>query len=64
LVFMTFLNTCKHAGTMFYYQNKTYECKKGDTLIWPAAWTHTHKGVISNKQKTDKYIATGWYYYE
>lgn len=62
LVFMTYLNTCKKAGTMFYYQDKTYECKKGLTLIWPAQWTHTHKGVVSNKET--KYILTGWYSYE
>ena len=61
LVFMTYLNTCKAAGTMFYYQNKTFKCKKGDTLIWPAAWTHTHKGQISTTET--KYIITGWYCY-
>ena len=58
---MTYLNTCKAAGTMFYYQNKTFKCKKGDTLIWPAAWTHTHKGQISTTET--KYIITGWYCY-
>ena len=62
LVFMTYLNTCKKAGTEFFYQNKTFKCNQGDTLIWPAAWTHTHKGQIS---KTEiKYIITGWYCYE
>ena len=61
LVFMTYLNTCKKAGTMFYYQKKTFECKIGQTLIWPAQWTHTHKGVISNKET--KYIITGWWSY-
>jgi hypothetical protein len=61
LVFMTYLNTCKKAGTMFYYQNKTFECVTGKTLIWPAQWTHTHKGVISDKEI--KYIITGWWSY-
>ena len=61
LVFMTYLNDCKNAGTEFYYQNKTFQCSKGRTLIWPSAWTHTHKGVISDKQKTNKYIITGWW---
>jgi hypothetical protein len=34
--------------------------KKGTVCIFPAAWTHTHRGnpVYSH----DKYIATGWYY--
>jgi len=62
LVFMTYLNTCKSAGTKFFYQDKTYQCKKGNTLIWPAHWTHTHKGVLTNK--LTKYIITGWYSYE
>ena len=35
--------------------------KTGSTLIWPATWTHTHKGVISKTQT--KYIITGWYSY-
>ena len=43
----------------FLYQNKLINAKKGLTLIWPAYWTHTHKGQISNKN--EKYIATGWY---
>jgi hypothetical protein len=58
LVFMTYLNDVKNGGTEFYYQNKKVPAKKGLTLIWPADWTFTHRGVISNKE--DKYIATGW----
>ena len=34
------------------------EGKKGLTLIWPADWTHTHRGVIS--QTKEKTIITGW----
>jgi hypothetical protein len=59
LVFMTFLNTLENAGTRFKYQNKIYECIKGDTLIWPSDFTHTHKGIINNQK--DKYIVTGWF---
>ena len=33
--------------------------KKGRLVIWPAYWTHTHCGVISDNQT--KYISTGWY---
>jgi len=28
-------------------------------VIWPAYWTHLHKGQISQSQT--KYITTGWY---
>ena len=55
---MTYLNTVKNGGTEFYYQKLKVDAVKGLTLIWPSDWTHTHKGVISKKQK--KYILTGW----
>ena len=61
LVFMTYLNNVKDGGTNFFYQNLTTKAKTGSTLIWPAAWTHTHRGQISKKQ--DKYIITGWWWY-
>jgi prolyl 4-hydroxylase len=61
LVFMTYLNTVENAGTDFKNQNITTPCEKGLTLIWPTAFTHTHRGVI-NKDK-EKYIITGWYTY-
>ena len=38
------------------------EAKKGLTLIWPATWTHTHRGIVSNDK--EKYIVTGWYSFE
>ena len=42
----------------FLHQNITTPAKKGLTLIWPAFWTHTHRGVISKTK--EKYIVTGW----
>jgi len=33
--------------------------RKGLTLIWPADWTHHHRGVVSPTQ--EKYIITGWF---
>ena len=59
LVFMTYLNTVENAGTEFHHQGIKTPCQKGLTLIWPSAWTHTHRGVISNIQ--EKTIITGWY---
>ena len=61
LVFMTYLNNAKNAGTKFKYQKITTPCIKGLTLIWPTAFTHTHKGEISKDE--EKYIITGWYTY-
>jgi len=59
LVFMTYLNDVTDEGeTEFFYQKRIIQPRKGLTLIWPASWTHTHKGVPSLTQ--EKYIITGW----
>ena len=62
LVFMTYLNTLDNAVTDFYYQKTTTPCEKGLTLIWPAAWTHTHRGVTN--YKGEKTIITGWFSFD
>ena len=60
LVFMTYLNNIENAGTEFYYfPDLNIQARKGLTLIWPAGWTHTHRGVVSNVD--EKYIVTGWF---
>jgi len=59
LVFMTYLNTVKNAGTEFKYQKIKTSCQKGLTLIWPSSFTHTHRGIVNLKK--EKYIITGWY---
>ena len=59
LTFMTYLNTVDNAGTEFLYQEITTPCQKGLTVIWPAGWTHPHRGVVNNN--LEKYIITGWY---
>lgn len=61
LVFMTYLNNVDDCGTEWLYQKYKVKAKKGYTVIWPAIWTHTHRGIIS--QTKEKYIATGWYTY-
>ena len=57
LVYMTYLNDCE-GGTRFLYQGLDVIPKKGKTIIWPAGFTHTHKGVIDHNY--EKWIATGW----
>jgi hypothetical protein len=60
LVFMTYLNDVNDGGgTEFYHQKLTTKARKGATLIWPADWTHTHRGIVSPTE--EKYIITGWY---
>lgn len=58
LVFMTYLNDVPDGGTEFYFQKKIIKAEKGKTLIWPAGFTHTHRGQISKNHV--KYIITGW----
>ena len=57
LVWMFYLNDAQ-SGTQFYNYPKI-ESKKGRLVIWPAGWTHYHKGVTPNKGI--KYIMSGWY---
>ena len=59
LAFMTYLNDVEDGGsTYFNHYDLDIKPRKGLTLLWPAEWTHSHKG---NVLKTGvKYIITGW----
>ena len=59
LAFMTYLNDVEAGGsTYFNHYDLDIKPKKGLTLLWPAEWTHSHKGnVLKSGQK---YIITGW----
>tara|TARA_R100001443_G_C3284825_1_gene161309 strand:- start:37 stop:648 length:612 start_codon:yes stop_codon:yes gene_type:complete len=60
LVWMIYLNDVTDDGyTEFPTQNKLIQPKTGDIIIWPAFWTHPHRGIVSKTQR--KYIMTGWY---
>ena len=57
---MTYLNNVNDGGeTQWKYQKIETKPVQGDTVIWPADWTHTHKGCVSKTET--KYIITGWY---
>jgi hypothetical protein len=59
LAWMAYLNDVPDGGTEFLYQDHIETAEQGKLMIWPAYWTHTHKGQISNT--TTKYILTGWF---
>ena len=62
LVYSTFLNTVKNGGeTEFFYQKEKIKPRQGTTILFPAFWTHAHRGKFSTETK---YIITGWYTYE
>ena len=52
---MFYFNNAK-SGTEFLFQ-RNIKPKKGRLIIWPAAFTHTHR---AQKNKGLKYFATGW----
>ena len=57
--FMTYLNDVQEGGsTYFSHYDLEVKPRKGLTLIWPAEWTHAHRGNILKQGK--KYIITGW----
>jgi len=59
LTFMTYLNNIEEGGeTEYLYQNLKVKPQKGLTLIWPAGWTHPHRGNPALNEV--KYISTGW----
>lgn len=59
MAYMTYLNDISvGGGTEFLNQQLITPAETGLTLIWPAQWTHYHRGVIAPTEV--KYIVTGW----
>ncbi len=59
LAFQTFLNDiAQGGGTYFTIQEHLVPPAKGKTMIWPAGFTHTHRGEVAPRE--EKYIVTGW----
>lgn len=64
LVYSAYLNNIDEAGeTEFLYQKLRIPPKENTMVIWPAAFTHTHRGNVVHGNKS-KYIITGWFYIE
>jgi hypothetical protein len=66
LVYMLYLNDLGEADggeTEFLYQRTRIRPKGNTMVVWPAAFTHAHRGnTVLGEQS--KYIVTGWFYYE
>jgi len=61
LVYIAYLNNIDDAGeTEFLYQKLRIPPKENTVIIWPAAFTHTHRGNVVHGNKS-KYIVTGWF---
>jgi hypothetical protein len=66
VAYMLYLNTLspeEGAETEFLYQKKRFNPVENTMVLWPAAYTHAHRGnpVLG---ETHKYIVTGWFYYD
>ena len=62
LAWTLYLNTVTEGGGTYYPEyDRTIDAVEGRLCIFPAFWTHAHKGIVSNTET--KYIATGWYVY-
>jgi len=62
LVWMIYLNDVPDGeGTSEFLEfGVKLQPKRGTVVLFPASWTHTHRG--NPVYTCDKYIATGWYY--
>ena len=56
---MIYLNDVDDGGTEFMKQKHTEKAEMGKLIIWPADWTHAHRGEVSTTKT--KYILTGWF---
>lgn len=66
LTYILYLNTLQpeEAGeTEFLYQQKRVRPVENTMLVWPAAYTHAHRGNVVHGENA-KYIVTGWFYYD
>lgn len=66
LVYMLYLNSLPseaNGETEFWHQQRRITPVENTMLLWPAAFTHAHRGnpVYGNHCK---YVVTGWFYHE
>jgi len=66
LVYALYLNTLPpeaNGETEFLYQQRRVSPVENTMVLWPAAFTHAHRGNPVYGDNT-KYIVTGWFYHE
>ena len=59
MVYTLYLNNVEEGGeTEFLYQSLRLKPKQGTIVLWPAGYTHIHRG--NPPLSGEKYIVTGW----
>lgn len=62
MAWMTYLNDVEDGGeTVFDHYGIAVKPVRGQTLIWPAEWTHAHHGAVVKSGR--KYVITGWMHF-
>ena len=60
LLIALFLNDVDEGGELeFLHQGIRIKPRKGDFVVWPAYFTHLHRG--NPPLKDEKWIVTGWF---
>ena len=60
LTWTIYLNSIEEGGeTEFLHQSKRVKAQKGRIVLFPACYTHSHRG--NPPLESDKYILTGWF---
>ena len=63
LTWMIYLNDIPYengGATDFYHQKISFQPTEGTIVLWPACYTHMHRGAFLTGDIA-KYIATGWF---
>lgn len=61
ITYLWYLNTVEEGGETEFWGTHTIKPETGKLLLFPASWTFPHRGKIPLSH--DKYIITGWLYY-
>lgn len=63
ILYLNSLDSDSAGETEFLYQRMRVPPQENCMVIWPAAFTHAHRGNVVHGEKA-KYIITGWFYLE
>lgn len=66
LVYILYLNTIpveNQGDTQFLYKKRSVQPVENRLVVWPAHFTHAHRGNLLMGEEP-KYIITGWFHYE